>query len=190
MNRRGEVTTIVIIGVALVALIVGGALPSPIKWLQNESRPNTETGDSYLEETVETPLFYEGKEGQTEIAWKKEKRKTSEKFTKTPKQTIGQKLAGFVASLSWWMIVLIGLGVLVIMIMPPAFIWRARTNWKNAFKNQTDGLKSIEDTTVVCRNCKDTVTIDTKKEAFADVTAKMDKKDIVMQEIVKTELVK
>lgn len=69
-------------------------------------------------------------------------------------------------------------------------VWQVAQSWKRAFKNQVDGLKNIKDTTVICRKCGDPVTIDTKKEAFEDVTAKMDKKDIVLQEVVKTELVK
>lgn len=66
---------------------------------------------------------------------------------------------------------------------------RLRSVWKNAFKNQFDGLRNLKDTTVVCRKCGDSVTIDTKEHVFEGIEKKLDKRDKVLQEVVRTELV-
>ena len=67
---------------------------------------------------------------------------------------------------------------------------RLRAVWKEAFKNQYDGLRSLNDTTVVCRKCGDAVTIDTKEHVFGNIEKQMNKRDKVLQEVVRTELVK
>src|SRR3990167_757807 len=70
------------------------------------------------------------------------------------------------------------------------FLLKLIANWKSAFKNTYDGLRSLRDTTVICRKCGDTVTIDTKEHVFNGVELKQDKRDKVLQEKVRTELVK
>lgn len=91
-------------------------------------------------------------------------------------------------SLPIFVLFLMGLGV----VFPPvaAILMRLRGVWKNAFKNQFNGLKTLPDTTVICRKCGDAVTIDTKEHVFKNTERKMDKRDIVLQERVRTELVK
>ena len=66
-------------------------------------------------------------------------------------------------------------------------LWRS---WRGAFKNTYDGLRSLRDTTVICRKCGDSVTIDTKEWVFNGVELKQDKRDKILQEKVRTELVK
>lgn len=91
-------------------------------------------------------------------------------------------------SLPIFVLFLMGLGV----IFPPvaAVLLNLRKVWKNAFKNTYDGLKSLKDTTVICRKCGDAVTIDTKEHVFDGIERKLDKKDKVLQEVVRTELTK
>lgn len=85
-------------------------------------------------------------------------------------------------------LVLMFLGV----IFPPVSILLARLRgvWKSAFKNQYHGLRDLPDISVTCRKCGDTVTIDTKEHVFSAIQRKMDNRDQVLQERVRTELVK
>ena len=86
--------------------------------------------------------------------------------------------------------------VLILMVLggifPPvaAILLRLRGVWKSAFKNQYNGLKNLEDKTVICRKCGDAVTIDTKEFVFDNVEKKLDVRDKVLQERVRTELTK
>jgi len=91
-------------------------------------------------------------------------------------------------SLPMFVLILMALGV----IFPPVAMVFARLRgvWKTAFKNQFNGLKTLPDTTVICRKCGDTVTIDTKEKVFDNIVKKMDNRDQVLQERVRTELVK
>jgi len=94
----------------------------------------------------------------------------------------------WLASLPVFVLFLMGMGI----IFPPiAMIFaKLRSVWKNAFKNQYHGLSLLPDQTVICRKCGDTVTIDTKEFVFDKVEKKMDKRDKVLEEKVRTELVK
>lgn len=91
-------------------------------------------------------------------------------------------------SLPVFVLVLMSLGV----VFPPVsmVLVHLRAVWKQAFKNTYDGLRSLKDTTVICRKCGDTVTIDTKEHVFDGVEKKQDKKDKILQEKVRTELTK
>ena len=77
-------------------------------------------------------------------------------------------------------------------IFPPiaALLIKLRGVWKSAFKNTYNGLKELRDTTVICRKCGDPVTIDTKEKVFDDIERKLDNRDKVLQEKVRTELTK
>ena len=105
-------------------------------------------------------------------------------------QDIQQKPSFFewLMSLPILVLVLMFLGV----IFPPVSIFLAhlRSVWKTAFKNTYDGLRSLKDTTVICRKCGDSVTIDTKEHVFDGVEKKHDHRDKVLLEKVRTELIK
>lgn len=85
-------------------------------------------------------------------------------------------------------LLLMFLGVL----FPPVALVLARLRgiWKSAFKNTYNGLKNLRDTTVICRKCGDTVTVDTKEKVFDEIERKQDNRDKVLQEKVRTELIK
>ena len=110
--------------------------------------------------------------------------------TITKNSDIQQKVTfwEWLMSLPILVLILMGLGV----IFPPvaAVLLRLRSVWKSAFKNQFNGLKHLPDTTVICRKCGDIVTIDTKEKVFDSITKKMDNRDQVLQEKVRTELTK
>ena len=91
-------------------------------------------------------------------------------------------------SLPTFVLLLMGLGI----VFPPVaiFLAKLRSTWKAAFKNTFDGLASLRDTTVICRKCGDSVTIDTKEHVFDGIEKKLDKRDKKLQEVVRTELVK
>ncbi len=91
-------------------------------------------------------------------------------------------------SLPIFVLVLMFLGV----IFPPVaiFLARLRSVWKSAFKNTYNGLKDLQDTTVICRKCGDAVTIDTKEKVFDGIEKKQDNRDKILQEKVRTELTK
>jgi len=77
-------------------------------------------------------------------------------------------------------------------IFPPIALVLARLRgvWKSAFKNTYNGLRNLQDKTVVCRKCGDTVTIDTKEFVFDNIEKKQDNRDKILQERVRTELTK
>lgn len=94
----------------------------------------------------------------------------------------------WLTSLPIFVLVLMFMGV----IFPPIamVLAKIRATWKSAFKNTYDGLRSLKDTTVICRKCGDTVTIDTKEWVFNGVELKQDKRDKILQEKIRTELTK
>lgn len=190
LNNKGF-TGVEVLAVALGIFVIGTLVPqiNPLNWFKEAGRPNTETKDYNTTEKVKTPLFYEGKEG-TEVAYKEEIRTSKGKDVFIHKLTWNQKFANWMGNLSGFGLIGFILAIAAGWISPIAIFARLRYVWKSAFKNQTKGLKNIKDTIVQCRDCKSQVTIDTKKEAFEDVEAKMDKRDIVLQEVVKTELAK
>ena len=91
-------------------------------------------------------------------------------------------------SLPIFVLFLMGSGVVFPVVA--AVLLQIRGAWKSAFKNTYNGLKNLTDKTVVCRKCGDNVTIDTKEFVFDNIEKKQDVRDKVLQEKVRTELIK
>ena len=175
MNRSGETLTIVLIAVA--SFFILGI--NPINYFKEASRPNTETKAAKSTESIKTPLFY-GPENNPKVAYQEIKRTSDTKDMFIHKQTLGQKIAGWIAGLSGGAIVALLVAIFVLGITPAAIFAWLRSGWKSAFRNTVAGIKSITDTTVICRKCGDAVTIDTKAHALKAIETKQDKSDKIL----------
>lgn len=187
-NNRGEVTTLIVIGVAVVSLIIGGLIPNPVKFFQRQSEPGTESRTYDTKDIIITPFVSIDDNGKTTVANKVEEHYAKGNDKRTLKQTLGQRLAGFIASLGTWGIVLLFGGLALGIITPAGIFARSRHVMKSAFKNTVNGIRGIKDTTVTCRKCGDTVTIDTYAHVSKALAEEQDKRDKVLIDKIKAEL--
>lgn len=179
-NRKGETLTILLVVFAgLFALGI-----NPINYFKEASRPNTETKSAKSMERIKTPVFY-GPVNNPKVAYQDIERTSDTKDVFIHKQTLGQKIAGWIAGLSGGAIILILIAVFVLGISPTVIMGWIKGGWKSAFKNTVAGIKNIKDTTVICRKCGDPVTIDTKAHALVFIEQKQDEKDKVKVDEIK-----
>lgn len=147
MNRRGDAGLTLIIGLVVGSLLLGNLLPSPFSWLNKQSQPNTQKSKYDNTEKTTVPKVAVFENGAVTVYPETREVHWSGTEEKTPKQTIGQKIAGFIASLSWWAILLGLFCVFVLGMSPIALLAGSRARYKQALSSTVSAIRSVDEET-------------------------------------------
>ena len=174
MKERGEIATATIILIAL-----GAVLLAPI--LLKTGNPFDRSASPSDRRTVEA---VSGKDlvKITNVVATAERPLTVEidrsveasKEVTDPKLTVGQKIGRFFGGLGTWAIIAIGVSLALGIVTPAGLAWRARSAWKNAFKNTVEGVRDLDE--------------ETYQKVVPKLAAKQDKRDKKLVDRVKAEL--
>lgn len=141
-NKRGEITTALVVLIAAGALIFGTMFPklNPLNYFKSSRA--TQTEKHHIKSEVKTPIQFGDK-----IEFKTEKIESKGNAVFTPKLSLWERITGFIKDLGIWTIIFIVVSVLFFGGAPIVWAIKKYQTVKQTLRNTVSAIREVDEET-------------------------------------------